>query len=535
MSQLLSQLSRTLVFPPTPVVEEDFSALNVEVFKDEFDRADPAPWVDAGGTGSVSIDDSKLVQTNTSGSVTIVRSQYSDPAPFTVGKWYKISGDWSGTNDGRLRVLDGAVLTFQSEAVSSGSVSLTFRAALTSYNIQVQADSLDALETGVWDNILIEEVPALDGWNNGPPATEVSVFSGELILTSTGTDNENAWYEFATEPGTNYLVGISYRKGDPADSAVYAYAQDWSTGSPTDTANFQLNDTTEMRRYFVSINGGDTHRVYVRFANIGIPIGDQGIYDDLTVVETILEDGTFDSGTAWTTGAGWTIASGVATHAPGTESDINQNTAYQFIDAQPYTVQYQITRYVAGTVQARLTNSSGLNAAVGAQNSGVGTYTETLVARSDTELALMLASSDFDGDIDNWVITQDGIGVRGDGTVTVVDGTAAPARFHNGLPFDDIAIDAKSGLAVDLTGTPDHYHQGLGFTAAGRIAAKTGTPAYFGSGAAPFQPFGILSFESAPQTAAVGGTPFTATSQVASKVVAAATGAFSDGFDEGYD
>jgi len=66
------------------------------------------------------------------------------------------------------------------------------------------------------------------------------------------------------------------------------------------------------------------------------------------------------------------------------------------------------------------------------------------------------------------------------GVLPAVDGVAAPLYVAGGIPYD------ATGVAVDLTGVIDHYHQGLPFTANGRLCVVQTAPAYYGSGAAPF-------------------------------------------------
>jgi len=54
-------------------------------------------------------------------------------------------------------------------------------------------------------------------------------------------------------------------------------------------------------------------------------------------------------------------------------------------------------------------------------------------------------------------------------------------------------MEADGSLAVDTVSAIDHYHQGLPFTAVGRLAVAFAPPTYFGGGAAPFTAAGRLS------------------------------------------
>ena len=71
-----------------------------------------------------------------------------------------------------------------------------------------------------------------------------------------------------------------------------------------------------------------------------------------------------------------------------------------------------------------------------------------------------------------------------DGRLEVTVSSAPPHHYANGLPFD-----ADSSLSAEAA-NPAYYHQGIGFSPNGRVCyagGATPAPAYFGSGAAPFQ------------------------------------------------
>jgi hypothetical protein len=89
--------------------------------------------------------------------------------------------------------------------------------------------------------------------------------------------------------------------------------------------------------------------------------------------------------------------------------------------------------------------------------------------------------------------------------VAVVDSSSLPTGFTGGIPVDNSQGPA---VAVDVGGTIDHYHQGLPFTAAGRIVVVLdATVAYYGSGAAPFDANGRLIVTAGPDTAYIA-VPF---------------------------
>ena len=74
-----------------------------------------------------------------------------------------------------------------------------------------------------------------------------------------------------------------------------------------------------------------------------------------------------------------------------------------------------------------------------------------------------------------------------DGAIPVFTGEDPPAFFHNGIPYHSPRVIATTQAPVD------HYHQGLPFSAAGRLCTAVGNVAYFGGGAAPFNADGDIA------------------------------------------
>ncbi|MDH5188318.1 MAG: hypothetical protein OEW37_05105 [Rhodospirillaceae bacterium] len=105
----------------------------------------------------------------------------------------------------------------------------------------------------------------------------------------------------------------------------------------------------------------------------------------------LASNGGFDSDTLWAKGTGWTIAAGVATHAAGVASELDQVEAVT--DNTDYILTYTISGRTAGTIQARIGITTG------AIQSADGTVVETITADGDT--LYFSASADFDGSIDD--------------------------------------------------------------------------------------------------------------------------------------
>jgi hypothetical protein len=96
------------------------------------------------------------------------------------------------------------------------------------------------------------------------------------------------------------------------------------------------------------------------------------------------------------------------------------------------------------------------------------------------------------------------------GAVSFLDGTLAPDHVSSGIPYEIGGL-----LAVEVDGAISHYHQGLGYTATGRLAATlTGPPTRIGNGAAPFNTTGHLVLAIGSSAHYANGIPYTPNSSV---------------------
>lgn len=106
----------------------------------------------------------------------------------------------------------------------------------------------------------------------------------------------------------------------------------------------------------------------------------------------LVPNGTFDSDSIWAKGANWTIAAGVASGAAAASPLISTLTASP---GYAYEVTYTITAYTSGSVVVSFGGDTGTG------RSAAGTYTETLIATTTTELTLTGYGASFTGSIDN--------------------------------------------------------------------------------------------------------------------------------------
>lgn len=132
------------------------------------------------------------------------------------------------------------------------------------------------------------------------------------------------------------------------------------------------------------------------------------------LIEAIL-NGTFAADTDWDKGAGWTIASGVATATGAISTDLGQ-TVNPLVVGNTYRVTFTTTR-TAGSITPVCGTASGTARSAG------GTFTEDIVATSTT--VFKFTTSGFTGTLDD--VTVEGVfaitGYTSD-TVIVVDSDA---------------------------------------------------------------------------------------------------------------
>lgn len=121
---------------------------------------------------------------------------------------------------------------------------------------------------------------------------------------------------------------------------------------------------------------------------------------DSTVVNLLSNPG-FSSDTVWSKGAGWTIASGVASKAPGTASNIFEALSLSGVN---YRVAFEITLISAGNVRPRLTGGTIVN---GTYKNSTGIHYQTLLGSGANTSYSLGADSLFNGDVDNAVIFQE--------------------------------------------------------------------------------------------------------------------------------
>jgi len=128
------------------------------------------------------------------------------------------------------------------------------------------------------------------------------------------------------------------------------------------------------------------------------------IYIDLSAVPTlttadVVQNGDFASASFWTTGTGWAIGAGLATHTPGASGFISQSID---VPEGDFDIEFTISGRTAGTLTL-LVDGVTINT-----YSSNATFTVTANSNSRPLLIEFLANSAFDGSIDNVSATQSG-------------------------------------------------------------------------------------------------------------------------------
>jgi hypothetical protein len=118
-------------------------------------------------------------------------------------------------------------------------------------------------------------------------------------------------------------------------------------------------------------------------------------------------NGTFATDTAWTKGAGWSIAAGVAS-ATLSSAALSQNSAVTLVAGKSYSITYTITRSAGSVVPS-------IGGTAGTSRSSSATFTETIIAGATQVLAF--TGTGFSGTVDavsiepldtGWIDTDEG-------------------------------------------------------------------------------------------------------------------------------
>lgn len=155
---------------------------------------------------------------------------------------------------------------------------------------------------------------------------------------------------------------------------------------------------------------------------------------------SFVTDGTFNSATDWTLGAGWKISSNTAVATGAISTAISQTTPQTLISGQTYDVTFTVTRS-AGSVAVSLGGGTA-----GTSISASSTVTQTITAGS-TQILKIQATS-FTGTISNVIVTP----VLAGSVTSSIGGTSGDTQTAAGSFTEEIVAGATQVIAFTGTG-----------------------------------------------------------------------------------
>lgn len=143
--------------------------------------------------------------------------------------------------------------------------------------------------------------------------------------------------------------------------------------------------------FFQSFSGDGTTTVFTLSQSMGTDEKVLMVFADKKFGE-YTQNGTFDTDSNWTKGAGWSISAGVATATGAISTDLTQTALLPLIQRESYTITYTITRSAGGIIPK-------IGGTSGTERTASGTYTETIIAGSTQ--AITFTGNGFTGTVDN--------------------------------------------------------------------------------------------------------------------------------------
>lgn len=198
--------------------------------------------------------------------------------------------------------------------------------------------------------------------------------------------------------------------------------------------------------------------------------------DDFNLGMELATNGDFAADTDWSKGTGWTIAAGVATHAVGSVSSINQTTAVT--EDTYYRAQFDVIGRTAGSIFPVL-GGGPIGTAVSLDGTA---YLETLRCGVGNQFTFQ-ASSDFDGSIDNvsvkdiddldtMSVSLDSLQWKGDAALLASFDSAFTNGNFSGVPFTAIIETKETEIH---TGFRTRLNAFIPLVDGGDVTARVGT------------------------------------------------------------
>jgi hypothetical protein len=226
------------------------------------------------------------------------------------------------------------------------------------------------------ERAIVENIPALADPNGPAAPTDLqSSVSGTVATISARAANDNTAY-------------LGFKRG----TRIQTFAQATQLNSDYRVSPNQVISIADpdgpgyghWRYWFFSRNAS------------GVISPAPGMLDVDVLGPELISIGSYASDTVWTKGTGWSIASGVATHAAGTAAELSQPVS--LIVGATYEVTYTVSGRTVGGVTARFTGGTTVSGTARTSN---GTFTETLVAVSGNNAFALYSTAAGNMSVDN--------------------------------------------------------------------------------------------------------------------------------------
>jgi len=116
----------------------------------------------------------------------------------------------------------------------------------------------------------------------------------------------------------------------------------------------------------------------------------------------VLSNGGFNTADNWSTGVGWSISGGSASHMPSAASDLSKDVSC--VEGATYRIAFTLSGRTAGTVTPQLTGGATV---AGDPVSANGLVQISLVAGAGSDAFTLAADATFDGTIDDVIIYRE--------------------------------------------------------------------------------------------------------------------------------
>lgn len=379
------------------VLNESFNQKNIKVFSDTFDSGVDGYQAQANVTLANVSEELEVTVTSDSGNFWAHKAYET-----TVDRWYTIQAKaYEGTNTGALLRYGTAIANadFAQHILTSTPTvfTTTFQATGSEVFLSTGASTASSTGTSFLDNVLIEEVPALDGWEPASSDTDVSILAGEVRIEKLTASAGYISKEFQVLSGVDYVLNL-----DAVSASAFG-----------NTLRIKIGDTSNSIQYMdqqVGAAGAKMHSFHTTGATSVVltliltgaaATNANATFDNITIIQALVTNGTFDSDTGWTKGVGWTIAGGVATAVAGSTSSLSQGLTLE--DGKTYRISGVISNLTASLV---MVFAGGTEPDVFIQVTANGKFEVYLVWNTHTVFRVDKGATAA-GDIDNIVITID--------------------------------------------------------------------------------------------------------------------------------